>query len=335
MDFAVLRLSSFGDIVLTEPLTRAVKQAFPEARLTFITRSDFAGLVRLFPAVDDVVPVSRGGQDEAARGASPDVVFDGVLDLQNSLRSRAVSRRLRKRKLARYRRPLMRRFALVRMPWLWRGTLRHTIDLYGDALARLGVELTERVPRIEAGEEARRLAGLRLDAPGALVAVCPGGSSPYKRWPEACFTEVACGLASSGRDVVVLGGEKDRDVVQSVARQADHPRIRALVSREFAETAAVLSLARVTLSNDSGLMHLAAAAGSRVVAVFGPTSPRLGFAPLGDGHRVLSLDLDCSPCSYHGNRPCRLLRRACMEDIGPGEVRRQVEEALEEARRDG
>lgn len=329
MDFAVIRLSSFGDIVLTEPITRAIKARLPGAGVYFITRSEFTRVPEMFEAVDEVIPYTKHGPNDEIERLGGTLTFEAVIDLQNNLRSRRVSGGLKRRRLVRYRRPLVKRFLLVKMPWLYKRALRHTVDLYADALGRLGIDVDDRVPRVVPDEGAMAKAGERLGGDverARLVALCPGGSSEIKRWPEASFAEVAVRLAASGRRVMVLGSEADRRQVEVVAARAAEADPLAFILSDPAETAGLLSLAGVTVSNDSGLMHLAAAAGSRVVAIFGPTSPVLGFGPLGPGHRVVSLDLGCSPCSYHGNRPCRLKRRACMEGLTPVEVLRAIED---------
>jgi len=99
-------------------------------------------------------------------------------------------------------------------------------------------------------------------------------------------------------------------------------------SRDVSLIAGLLSICPVTVTNDSGLMHLAAAVGSKVAAIFGSTSPALGFAPTARGRRVISLDLDCSPCAYHGNVPCRLGTRECFEGIEAAMVADTVEGML-------
>jgi heptosyltransferase-2 len=327
MNFAVIRLSSFGDIVLTEPVTRSIKARYPDARLYYITRAEFARLPALFEAVDEVMPYSKDGPNEEIGKLASAIAFEGVIDLQNNLRSRRVSKSLRARRRARYRRQLLRRFVLVKMPWLWKGNLRHTVDLYGDALRRLGISLVDRWPSVEPGAKAEAEARALLEKAGThggSVAVCPGGSSEFKRWPEASFAELVVALAAYGERVVLVGSEMDRPQVEAVAALSAGANPAVVISDDPALLAAVLSLEVVTVSNDSGLMHLAAAVGSSVVALFGPTSPALGFAPQGGRHELLSLGLDCSPCSYHGNRPCRLKRRVCMEEITPAEVKRVV-----------
>ncbi len=94
-----------------------------------------------------------------------------------------------------------------------------------------------------------------------------------------------------------------------------------------AELAAILERARIQLGNDSGPGHLAAAVGTPVVAVFGPTDPARGFRPLGP--RVLTVDvgnsLDCRPCSVHGSRRCPLGHHRCMIDLDPADAIARIE----------
>ena len=325
-NLAIIRLSSFGDIVLSEPVARAVKECIPGARLSFVTREEYAGVPALFGSVDRVIPFKRDAG--IADSLAGDTAFDAVLDLQNNFRSRSLSRSLKAGMTVRYRRPVVRRLLLVKAPWLWRGELPHTIDLYAAALGRLGIEMSDRVPRVDPGQEARQEAAWRLGG-RPLVAVVPGGSSEYKRWPESAFAALTDLIRADGVGAVIVGSDVDRQVVESVAGHCSPPVPPVEITADVNRLAAVFSLAGAAVTNDSGLMHLAAAAGSRVIALFGPTSAALGFALMGEGHSVLSLGVKCSPCSYHGNRPCRQKRRVCMEDLSPARVHSAVRGALE------
>jgi len=84
--------------------------------------------------------------------------------------------------------------------------------------------------------------------------------------------------------------------------------------------AGVLAACDAVVANDSGPMHLAAAVGTPVVGLFGPTSPALGFAPVANQATSCHLGIQCSPCSRHGARACWRDRRYCMEDLSPQEV---------------
>lgn len=315
----VVRLSSFGDVVLSEPVTREIKSAFPDCRVVFATYDRYAGIARLMKCVDEVVAFSAGSAGPSADGGLGGIGFDAVVDLQNNFRSRRVIGHVRSRSVLRYRRQYLRRFLCVYLPWVWRGDLKHTVDLYLAALRPMGVRAQRSAPRLSPSPAAA--AGLRRSlGEGPLVAVCPGASSNYKTWGRARFALLARNLRAGGSRVLVVGSETDRSEVEAVSAGAGDPWVTAHISDDVAAMAALLSVCGTTVSNDSGLMHLAAAVGSRVVGIFGPTSPILGFAPLGPQSRVVTRNAKCSPCSYHGNRPCKYKRQFCLEEIDPSEV---------------
>jgi heptosyltransferase-2 len=322
-DFLILRLSSFGDIVLTEPVTRALKDRYPDCRIRFLTNTEYQAIPNLFHSVDSVVTYSRDGGNDHLAGLAKHEVPDVVIDLQNNVRSRKIVREIRAKMVLRYRRQVFRRFLAVYLPWIWKGRLRHTVETYCTALRPLGVLPLDLVPRIEVCSD--EIAELRRRVgPGALIGICPGGSSPYKRWGTGRFVELIRLFESDSRRVAVIGAEADRDIVESIASGIEGDDVSLYVGNDVKTIASTLSLCRVTVGNDSGLMHLAGAVGSRTVCIFGPTSPLLGFGPLAKDSVAVTSGLSCSPCSYHGNRSCRFDRRYCMESIYPAEIIRLV-----------
>ncbi|MFH1313595.1 MAG: glycosyltransferase family 9 protein [Candidatus Eisenbacteria bacterium] len=325
----IVRLSSFGDIVLTEPVTRAVKQQYQDARLWFVTSAQYSEIPLLFSSVDSVIPYSKGGTNPQLDAVARETQFDAVIDLQGSLRSRRITGELRSGKTVRHRRPRFRRFLSVYMPWLWKGYLDHTVQSYADAARRAGIESHDLVPRVTPPEVDLKKARERFGA-GPFIGVCPGGSSPHKRWSEDRFAELVRCLVGDGRQVLIIGSDADRAVAESVVGGLSGEEAGLYISNNIAMIAALLSLCAATVTNDSGLMHLAGAVGSRVVSIFGPTSPLLGFAPMAEGAVVVTRGLSCSPCCFHGNRPCKYETRECLEETDPGEVAGIVADTLRE-----
>jgi heptosyltransferase-2 len=135
--------------------------------------------------------------------------------------------------------------------------------------------------------------------------------------------------------MLLTGAETDRPVVDAIRDMLVGVSVDQFVGDDIDMIASVLSLCDAVVANDSGLMHLAGAVGSKVVGLFGPTSPILGFAPKAQCSAVVTRDLPCSPCSYHGNKPCKLGRTACMDGIDAAEVAEVVDRLLSEGRRNG
>ncbi|MGC8503710.1 MAG: lipopolysaccharide heptosyltransferase II [Acidithiobacillus sp.] len=153
-----------------------------------------------------------------------------------------------------------------------------------------------------------------------LVALAPGAEyGPAKRWPVHHWSTLAQALIERGYAVWIFGSPKDAEITRAIA--ADVPETLDLGGRTtLLEALDLLSLAPLTVSNDSGLMHVAGAVGSRVIALYGSTP--LGMTPpLSARAQALRIDLPCSPC---GKRECPLQHHRCMEDLRPEYVLRQI-----------
>jgi heptosyltransferase II len=159
-----------------------------------------------------------------------------------------------------------------------------------------------------------------------LAALMPGAEyGPAKRWPAVHYGALAAALAGTSTDVVVLGSAKERAIGDEVAARAASARVRNLCgATSLADVVDLLAASDVAVSNDSGLMHVAAAAGAPVVAIYGSSSPKF-TPPLTDDAAVVSIDIECSPCF---ERECPLKHLKCLKDLTPATVLRAVEALL-------
>jgi heptosyltransferase-2 len=177
------------------------------------------------------------------------------------------------------------------------------------------LELPLPAPRltVDAANRERLLGQLGLPR-GPLVALLPGAEyGPAKRWPSASFAELAARLAASGVGVLVLGSAKEHAIGAAVCAGAPGGSVTNLCgATSLADAVDLLSAAAAAVSNDSGLMHVAAAAGTHVVALYGSSSPRF-TPPLTQSQTVIYRALDCSPCFA---RDCPLGHLRCLKDIG-------------------
>jgi heptosyltransferase-2 len=205
----------------------------------------------------------------------------------------------------------------------------HTVKAYLAPLARLGIDFTPAPPMMALPSAAISFAngffkGRELVAATSIIALCPGASHHEKKWPFRYFADVARKLLEdAARGVVVVSATEDH-IPERL--EIEHQRLAAARDFDILRVAAILSKCRVALTNDSGLMHLANAVGVPVLAIFGPTNPRLGFAPTLPGSRVICDDVVCSPCSVHGQRPCYQPEKYCFKDITPERVFDELKE---------
>ncbi len=166
-----------------------------------------------------------------------------------------------------------------------------------------------------------------LDAREPLIALMPGAEyGAAKRWPAARFAELARWLAGAGTNVIVLGSAKERPLGDDIAAAAGQSRVRNLCGRtSLADVIDLAAAADAAVSNDSGLLHLAAASGTPVVAIYGSSSPEF-TPPLTESAAVVYLGIECSPCF---ERECPLGHLRCLTEISV----ERVEAALAQLRR--
>jgi heptosyltransferase-2 len=150
-----------------------------------------------------------------------------------------------------------------------------------------------------------------------VIAFAPGAVGPSKRWPAEYFAQLATRLLAEGHSVWILGGPDEKKLAAEILR-ADPTHIRDLTGPDLRNAVLALAAARAVVSNDSGLLHVAAALGKPTIGIFGPTSP-WHWAPLNPISAVIETasELACRPC----HKPvCRLGHHRCMHDIAPEQV---------------
>lgn len=178
-------------------------------------------------------------------------------------------------------------------------------------------------PHLQASEAQRAQAlskfGLTLDKPVAVF--CPGAEfGVAKRWPPQYYAELAQHLRAQDHAVWLVGSPKDKVVADMIIAMGNESCRNLCGVTDLAEAIALLSCADLVVSNDSGLMHIAAALDRPMLAIFGSSSPRF-TPPLSDKAQVLKLDLPCSPCF---KRECPLGHFNCMIKLSPKEVARHI-----------
>ncbi|MGR8931177.1 MAG: lipopolysaccharide heptosyltransferase II [Gammaproteobacteria bacterium] len=150
-----------------------------------------------------------------------------------------------------------------------------------------------------------------------ILALCPGAEyGPAKRWPVYHFAEVAKTAHRNGWRVWLFGSEKDRAVANEINALSENICLNLAGNTSLAEAVDAMSLVNAVVSNDSGLMHVAAALEKKVIAVYGSSDPNF-TPPLHPSAQIISLKLDCSPCF---KRDCPLGHTRCLNDITPGRV---------------
>lgn len=321
----VVRFSSIGDILCTTPLVRALKRRHQEAALIYVTKRAHAPLVADNPHLAQVVALEPGEPVRHLARRLRALAPTHGLDLHGSLRSRAL-RALVPGRWAGYRKRKLARTVLISLKIDLYGTPVPVPERYFEAARRLDVRPDGAGLEFHLAPAAReRVAGWLsqhglADAPFAALA--PGAAHATKRWPVTHWTALAERLGAAGYRTVIVGGPDDRGVAHQIGGRG-----ATSAAGEFSlqETGALLARAKVVVSGDTGVMHMATGVGTPVAALFGPTVEQFGFFPYHARAAVVQRDLDCRPCSAMGTATCPMGHHRCLGDTTPADVMAAVE----------
>jgi heptosyltransferase II len=316
-----------GDLVMATPAIREIGDAWPDARVDVAVPAGLAPIVSLLdPRVQAVPLAGRTGLGAVGRHAAQlrEGRYDLAILFTNSFGSALAMQRAGIPERWGYRRDargwLLTRAVGVRA--VTRASTHHA-DYYAALVDALGLsrpplELHVQLPRDARDEASALLQAAGWDGRAPLLACAPGAAyGTAKQWPPSMVAEVASTWIADGGAVALVGAPADRAAVRVVVERArgDRARVLDLVgATSLRALAGVLGLASRVLANDSGAMHVAAALGTPVVAVFGPTREH-ATAPLGP-HRILTHEVWCRPCML---RECPLDHR-CMTRVTPARV---------------
>lgn len=325
------RLRFMGDVILTTPLIRNLRQHFPKAYIAYLTEERFVPLLQNNPYLDEVIHFQA--QTNIWRqlnliAALRKKDFDLTLDLLGSPRT-AVLLWLTG---APHRIGRAFRFRQMFYNYLISGENRKVtaVEFHLESLKSLGITCENQPPMIFLTLEEKIMAenllnslGVNSDEP--LVGLHPGGSWPNKLWPVERFARLAQKILAAGGQVLLIHGPGEERLAQKILTHTSgaiwSPGVLPL-----RKLAALLSKLDVYVSNDCGPMHLAAAVGTKTLGIFGPGEPVIWFPyESARGHQAIFQEIQCRPC--HKNY-CPLGTLECMFRIEVETVFKNVQDSL-------
>jgi heptosyltransferase-2 len=311
-----------GDMVMAQSLFRLLKSRQPDRAIDVLAPAWSLPIVERMPEVRQGIAldtahgeVGLGTRLDAARGLGR---YDRAIVLPRSLKAALV--------------PF---FAGIPVRTGYRGEMRYwlvndmrpfdrrVLDQTVKRFVALGLDFGEPLPKalpdpvltVSADRQAVLAAELGLDTSRPVVTLMPGAEyGPAKCWPLEYFSELAAGLDASGYAVWVLGSARDEPAGAAIA--AGSAAINLCGRTALADAIDLLAIGEQAVSNDSGLMHIAAAVGTHVHGIYGSSSPAF-TPPLTSSKTIYNLDLECSPCF---ERECPLTHLRCLRDIAPTTV---------------
>lgn len=320
----IIRLSSLGDILLTTPLLRSLKEMYPNISIDIILREGSEVLLINNQNVDKIFKYADSKLEKQILFNSIIAQnYEMVIDLQNNFRTRELTGilkcpvfKLKKRHIDKF---LFVYFKINNLKDAPPIPVRYAnaFDIF--ELDNYGLDFTtynKPNDQLQSGEK--------------FVGLCPGAKHYTKRWPKGYYTELGTLLESNKYKVVLLGGKDDKDLCNEIANELSNP-INLCKKNNVMQTAADMMMCKVVYCNDSGLMHLATAVNVPVIAFFGSTVREFGFFPYKSKSLVMERDrLQCRPCTHIGKKRCPQKHFSCMLEIIPEDAYKSLNLVLEQ-----
>lgn len=303
----VIRLSSFGDIILSFPLLKKLREKFPESEIDFLTKKNYEAIVLLNPHVNRVLTLEESLNESRRKVKSEK--YDLILDIHKNFRSLFVSL-FNGRKIRRYSKENIKKFLLVNFKinlfkevkplyWKYLETIRDTLQDsdYGFTTSELKFDKHRRVIEDD------------------YIVLSPTSRHFTKTYPAEKFIEF---VNSRGETKFVLVGDESQndkmicDLIESNCKNV----INLCGKPNMSELANVLFNSEYVICNDSAILHFSEALGKKVVAIFGSTVKEFGFFPqLNESIALEVKGLECRPCTHIGRDRCPLGHFKCMKEI--------------------
>ena len=343
----LVRLDNLGDVLLCTPAFHAVRETLPGARLTLLAGAVGAQAAELNPDLDDVIVYeapwmdvwSKRPQDSEAEQAMIQLLkqhrFDGAIIFTSFRQSSLPAAYLC------YLADIPLRLAasidgagaLLTTRHKHPEQLMHEVERALDLVAVEGFSSSNRdlvlhVPDEEVAAARDRIRGQGVSGDGPLVVIHPGCSMPARTYPWEMYAEVADLLIEQlGCAVVLTGDASEAELVGRVKDRMDYPVHSEAGSLSFRQFAALLGLADLVITNNTGPAHVAAAVKTPVIDLFALTNPPEQWRPWGAPHRVMHQQVPCAICY---SRVCPF-NQECLRGVSPGEVTAAARELLEES----
>ncbi len=313
----VVRLSSLGDILLTTPMIRSIKNQYPHISIDMLLRDEYKETVLHNPYLSSLLLLERRklSEKEIIHKIKSNN-YDAVIDLQNNIRTAYLLRNL-KTPIITFNKKRLQKFLLVRFK----------INLM-NSNSPIPVRYAESIKNFQLDDN-----GLDLFIPDTvepeikgenIIAFCPGARHLTKRWLPEYFIELGNLLIKNLYRVVLIGGRSDIDICKSIADEI--PGSENYCKEDgLLQIAANMKKCKAVVCNDSGLMHAACAVNIPVITIYGSTVKEFGFTPYKNINVILENNsLNCRPCSHIGKSSCPKKHFRCMKDLSPEYVYQSI-----------
>lgn len=316
----IIRFGAIGDIVLTLPAVAALKKAWPNCHITYLTKAPFAPLVEPHGAIDAVMKLEPGESIQSLVQKVNTAGIDGVVDLHDKMRSRALRLFARAPTLGVKKPRGLWEATSVRAGWARHSPTQLILEehhlvmdqVLGSSLQREPLQF--HISNEQVTTARSTLASRGFDFSKPTLGISPGANWHTKRWPIENFGAIAKLAHKLGFQVLATGSSAEKSLGDTISA---HAPIIDLFGAPLHELGAIIQATTVFLANDSGPMHIARGLGVPTVAIFGSTSPtQFDFGQ----HEFVFANEPCSPCHFYGRKKCPKAHLDCLNNISVDEV---------------
>lgn len=310
MKILVIRFSSIGDVVLTTSVVRCLKKQ-TNAEVHFITKEGFKSVLKDNPNIDKLITIKSSIKEVEAELKKEK--YDWVIDLHKNIRTLSLKQKLKvpSRSFPKLNKEkwLLVKFKMNKMPKV------HIVDRYFETVKHLSVVSDGLPGDFYISKESEVDIVSTFDINGKFVAIAIGAQFATKRLPFEKLKEVISKINSA---IILVGGPTDTELATSILEAFPSKQIKnACGGFSLQQSASIVSKASVLLTNDTGLMHIAACFKTPIVSTWGNTVPELGMYPYLPNHPELYSihqveNLSCRPCSKIGYKKCPKGHFNCM-----------------------
>ncbi len=321
--FLIIRFSSIGDVILTTPLIRCLRAEYPECCIDFLVKKEFSEVLSQNPHLSNIITFDKKagkGELKRVRSLVQQSAYTHILDIQKNLRSIYISSGSDAR-VTGFSKKLLARDLLIRFGINMYREVKPVYLRYFESASELGVEYDGRGTEVFPSETDAKIVEEILEQSNypsgvPILAVAPGAQWENKRWPVTGFAAAADTFCShTGAKTIFIGGQGDIEICNSVQSLMKTSSLNLAGKLSLMGSAAMLGRAGMVFTNDTGMLHMAQAMKTAVVAVYGPTTRELGFFPIPENSRVAETDISCRPCTQKGLHSCPKKHFRCMNDI--------------------
>ncbi len=305
----IIRLSSLGDILLSTPLIRTIKNKYPKISIDMMVKEQYIDVILHNPYLRNKFLFNSEKKEELIREIQSKE-YNLIIDLQNNFYSKKISSGLKGIQV-KFDKKSVRKFLLVQTK----------INLLKNA-KQLPVRYAQILENFDLDDNGLDLFTTSnhsnlLNKDEKYIGICPGGRHFTKMWPKEYYINLCRKLIKDCCQVVLFGGKSDRKICAEI--KSEVPEVINLQNNDdVLQTAADMKMCKAIYCNDSGLMHAACAANVPVIVFFGSTVEEFGFTPYKNKNVILeNTSLFCRPCSHVGRKNCPKKHFKCMLDVTP------------------